>query len=285
MSTMRESNAPFVLRDCPVTKQIDSEKYYHRLLFLYFPWRNEDELENMPLFKTKFESVFSCIEANILKYEPYLQEVLAASEICETLETSEEMWDQILPQVEQDRDQPVETDEDYQLLDTCNLSSDQLNQDTNETNVISDPAKKRALTTNIDIEPKKKYTSMVRSLNKEQRDIHQHIFNWCRKMSLASSKEVEPNPFYIFLSGGAGVGKSHCIHTIYKSAVRTLKKARHNTDLPTVLLTVPTGKAAVNIGGTTLHNAFHLPVKQKGSQFVYRHPGSSTLNTMRATYC
>lgn len=60
--------------------------------------------------------------------------------------------DQILPQVEQDRDQPVETDEDYQLLDTCNLSSDQLNQDTNETNVISEPTKKRALTTNIDIE-------------------------------------------------------------------------------------------------------------------------------------
>lgn len=104
-------------------------------------------------------------------------------------------------------------------------------------------------------------------------------------MSLASSKEEEPNPFYIFLSGGAGVGKSHCIHTIYQSAVRTLQKAGHKTDLPAVLLTAPTGKAAVNIGGTTLHNAFHLPVKQKGSQFAYRHPGSSTLNTMRATYC
>lgn len=137
MGTMRKRNVPFVLRDCPVTKQRDSEKYYHRLLFLYFPWRNEDELEDMPLFKTKFESVFSCMEATIQKYEPYLEEVLAASEICETLETSEEMWDQILPEVEQDRDQPVETDEDYQILDTCNLSSDQLNQDTNETNVIS----------------------------------------------------------------------------------------------------------------------------------------------------
>lgn len=123
---------------------------------LYFPWRNEDQLEDMLLFRTKFESVFSFIEATIQKYEPYLKEVLAASEICETLETPEEMWDQILPQVEQDRDQPVETDEDYQLLDICNLSSDQLNQDTSETNVISEPTKKRALTTNIDIEPKKK---------------------------------------------------------------------------------------------------------------------------------
>lgn len=121
----------------------------------------------MPLFKTKFESVFSCMEATIQKYEPYLEEVLAASEICETLEASEEMWDQILPQVEQDRDQPVETDEDYQLLDTCNLSSDQLNQDTNDTNVISKPTKKKALTTNIDIEPKKNirvwYVALIRS--------------------------------------------------------------------------------------------------------------------------
>lgn len=70
---------------------------------MYFPWRNEDELEDMPLFKTKFESVFSCMEATIQKYEPYIEEVLAASEICESLEASEEMWDQILPQVEQDR--------------------------------------------------------------------------------------------------------------------------------------------------------------------------------------
>ena len=69
-------------------------------------------------------------------------------------------------------------------------------------------------------------------------------------MSLASTREEEPDPFYIFLSGGAGVGKNNAIHTIYQSAVRTLRKAGHKTDLPTVLLTATTGKAAVNIGGT-----------------------------------
>lgn len=45
----------------------------------------------MPLLKSKFESVFSCMEATIQKYESYLEEVLAAGEICETLETSKEM--------------------------------------------------------------------------------------------------------------------------------------------------------------------------------------------------
>ena len=196
-----------------------------------------------------------------------------------------EIWDQLAPQLEHDRDQPVETDPDYQLLDPENLSSEQLAARVEEDDVALAPRKQRALTTNVDVQPRHKYLAMVPSLNDKQRDIHDHIFTWCRRMSLASSTEEEPDPFYIFLSGGAGVGKSHAIHTIYQTAVRTLRKAGHKTDLPTVLLTAPTGKAAVNIGGTTLHNAFRLPVKQRGSQFVYRHPSSAALNTMRSTYC
>ena len=50
------------------------------------------------------------------------------------------------------------------------------------------------------------------------------------------------------------------------------------------MLTAPTGKAAVNIGGT-LHNALKLPIKQRGSRFEFTHPGSASLNTMKANYC
>lgn len=57
-----------------------------------------------------------------------------------------------------------------------------------------------------------------------------------------------------------------------------------STELPLVLLTAPIGKAAVNIGGTTLHAAFHLPVKQRGAQFQYRRPSSVLLNSMRSKY-
>lgn len=41
----------------------------------------------------------------------------------------------------------------------------------------------------------------------------------------------------------------------------------------------------MNIGGTTLHSAFHLPVKQRGSRFSYVRPAANHLNSMRALYC
>lgn len=85
----------------------------------------------------------------------------------------------------------------------------------NEINVILELIKKRVLIINIDIEFKKKYMSMVCSFNKEQRDIYQYIFSWCRKMLLVFLKEEEFNLFQIFLSGGVGVGKSYCIYIIY----------------------------------------------------------------------
>lgn len=110
------------------------------------------------------------------------------------------------------------------------------------------------------------------------------LFHWCRSLFL-SSEQDQPQPFHIFLSGGAGVGKSHCIHTIYQTALRELRKPGDNPDTPAVVLTTPTGKAAVNIGGNTLHSAFHLPFKQRGSHLGYHKPSINTLNSMRATYC
>ena len=170
-----------------------------------------------------------------------------------------------------------------EALDTDNLTADQLDFE-NEPSEIRQNVKRTAISGNPTLETPFKYQQMVQSLNPRQREIHDHIFVWCRRLALATSKSEEPPPFHTFLSGGAGVGKSHVVHTIYQSALRCLRKAGENIDQPTVVLTAPTGKAAVNIGGTTLHSAFRLPVKQRGQRFEYRHPSSNTLNSMRAIY-
>ena len=70
-----------------------------------------------------------------------------------------------------------------------------------------------------------------------------------------------PDTVHIFLSGGAGVGKSYSINIITEQLRKILKEPVQNCEKePSVLVTASTGKAATNINGTTLHSAFTLPL-------------------------
>ncbi|VDI78602.1 ATP-dependent DNA helicase PIF1 [Mytilus galloprovincialis] len=81
-------------------------------------------------------------------------------------------------------------------------------------------------------------------------------------MNIAKKKS---DPLRIFISGGAGTGKSHLISCIYQMALRKLQTIGDNPDDVHVLLTAPTGTAAHNISGVTLHSAFLLPLGQTKS--------------------
>ena len=66
-------------------------------------------------------------------------------------------------------------------------------------------------------------------------------------------------PYQIFLSGPGGVGKSHVIKLVQSDAIQLLKLSRmFEHDDVIVLLTVPTGVAAFNINGMTVHAALLL---------------------------
>ena len=59
----------------------------------------------------------------------------------------------------------------------------------------------------------------------------------------------------IFLTGNAGTGKSYLLKTFIELAEKAKKK---------VLITAPTGIAAINIGGSTVHRAFKIPLNPAG---------------------
>ena len=71
---------------------------------------------------------------------------------------------------------------------------------------------------------------------------------------------INNNTEKIFITGGAGAGKSHLIKTIYHTISKTFRYAPMNPDKPTVLLTAPTGVAAINIDGTTKNTALAIPI-------------------------
>ena len=65
--------------------------------------------------------------------------------------------------------------------------------------------------------------------------------------------------YRIFLSGTVGTGKSHVVCLIQRDMSNFFKHTvKPDDDQPIVLITAPTGSAAFQIGGSTIHSAFLL---------------------------
>ena len=65
----------------------------------------------------------------------------------------------------------------------------------------------------------------------------------------------------LFVSGDAGTGKSFTVKEMIQDAI---KKGLN------VLVVAPTGKAAKNVGGMTIHSAFRAPIGITGPEDVYK---------------
>ncbi|VDI64135.1 Hypothetical predicted protein [Mytilus galloprovincialis] len=57
------------------------------------------------------------------------------------------------------------------------------------------------------------YFALIRSLNKKQWEFFQHVVTWVK---------TKHEPFYTFLTGGAGCGKSVVVRTIFQALHRHL---------------------------------------------------------------
>lgn len=96
---------------------------------------------------------------------------------------------------------------------------------------------------------------LLQSLNEEQSAVFYKIRQWC----LQKVNGENPQPLKVFITGGAGTGKSHLIKAIYYESTRILKRLHPDQpDATTVVLTAPTGVAAYNINANTIHNTFSI---------------------------
>ena len=117
------------------------------------------------------------------------------------------------------------------------------------------------------------YVKIMRRLNDKQRKFVLHVLH-CYKENII---------VHNFLSGGAGVGKSEVVNATVQSVLRyASSQPTHNPESMPVSVGAPTGKAAFNVFGMTLHCIFKLPPSQnKGGLCDLE---SSTLNTMRLKF-
>jgi ATP-dependent DNA helicase PIF1 len=115
------------------------------------------------------------------------------------------------------------------------------------------------------------YRSMVQKLNKEQKEFFYHLLHLIK---------ISQKPFYCFLSGGVGVGKSHLTKCLYQAALKFYNtRAGDDFHQVKILMLAPTGKAAFNIKGNTIHNALAIPACRSLKNYIPL--DSSRLNSLR----
>ena len=263
---MKRRKVKAVIRYHTPNKQKEPEKFFHHLLMLYYPWRDENKLlGNDGTYATTYHdpNVQPVVKDNRSIFEHDTDAITEALENLRNNQGNIHSYDAMNDQENDD----IQT----QLEKQSNTAEGSFNEQipshlssTPESN-NHQPSLISRYTQPCDMTDDELRHS-VRSLNKRQRYTFNHVLTWCRdkvkNINCIEPQDVEP--IYIFLTGGGGAGKSHLIKTIYHTVTKTFRHVAVNPDLPSVLLMAPTGVAAININGSTINTALGIP-KEAGS--------------------
>ncbi|KAL0198839.1 hypothetical protein M9458_007379, partial [Cirrhinus mrigala] len=284
----RTRGKPAVIRFARFSQQKNPEKFYGTLLKLYLPYRRDQQLKStrFPTYESfyafasvklpgtdELQRVFNIVNVNRDKYEKHNEAIEQAIEDFEKNGPIEDAWTTLAPANELIRleslmkREPTDPNEVNEQEDIPEYTAS-----TSVSNTAM-PLMEAAQLNHAQI------CKMYQSLNQTQASIFYAVRDWCKIYVSGES----PQPFLYFLNGGARVGKSHVIKTIYAQASKILCRLpcmQEHTDIsqPTVLLTAFTGTAAFNISGKTLHCLLKLPRSLKPP---YQGLGNS-LDEMRA---
>ena len=122
--------------------------------------------------------------------------------------------------------------------------------------------------------PDSEYQMLLQSLNQKQQEFFTHIMH---------STKWKSEQVICALHGGAGTGKSFVLQALYQGLYHLIcNTAGQNRDDCWILVVVPTGKAAYNVKGSTIHSALHIPASQ--SLHDYKQMSHYTLNTYQINY-
>ena len=260
---------PRIIRSVWFNVDTHPEKHYRELIMLFTSWRNEetDLIGNSSSYQEQYFLLKEEIDKQMRQYAICSEDLNEIEQNLRSTNCSEEQFDSIAPNTQhielEDEAEGMEDlhpdfNESYDMSDDLGIPSTSLN---NEPLVLNEL-------------PDDDYHQMVQTLNKEQKEFFYHILHQIK---------TSETPFYCFLSGGAGVGKSHLTKAIYQAALKYYNtRAGDDFNQIKVILLAPTGKAAYTIKGNTVHSALAVPANQ--SLRNYKQLDSSRLNTLRSQF-
>ncbi len=277
-------NVPVPNYDCPVIfkprklpkiirwrrydREQDRYNYVRVMLMLFHPWRIEPGTDKTENLEKTFEDNHQKIFDLYTKFVPHNNE-----------EELEAAWREVEANEQEEETAPPDerVADEYEVLNPpASLAQAEFSQQ------IGLPKEKPQQPGNLEPPPchekyrapriweKEMFLERIAQLNPEQREIYNQVLSYTKN----------GDPFHLFITGPAGAGKSFLIECIYQAVQQYYDHLPNaQPDQVKVLLCAPTGKAAFNIRGMTLHSAFKIPVSQfNGSLSV------EVANTLRAAY-
>ena len=270
----RRRSKPAIIRTHQFSQQRQEEEFYHSKLLLYFPWRNENALKGEDgTYKSNFIAKLQSFSPKMTEYEPNAEEYERAVQNLMENGPPEDAWATLAAQTEQERSE----DRLQGPTDDPDFSAIAPPEDAQPTDLGLQHAEYDHELSSVSTQ---EWLNMILSLNEEQKPVHQFVLEWCTNMSLTYKTTQRPDPFHLFLTGGAGVGKSHVIKTIVQTVRRRLNVGQSEDDV-TVMVCAYMGSAAFNVDGYTLHSSFHLPLNESKNDDYIR-LSNEQLSTMRS---
>ena len=108
------------------------------------------------------------------------------------------------------------------------------------------------------------YCSRMQSLNTKQCEIVMYNRAWCKSYIDGMWHGQTLHGYRVFLSGSGETGTSHVLQLIQWDICYMLNHTINpDDDQPLVLVTAPTGSAAFQVGGSTIHSAFLIYDKSR----------------------
>ncbi|XP_061811977.1 uncharacterized protein, partial [Nerophis lumbriciformis] len=265
------------------------EAHFQSLLQLFLPYRTDLELkpEGFEFYKQFHEEgnvtsaggterpVRDVVDENRAKFEVDCPRLERAQEIADMLGgVDEDAWGDLCPEQQVEH---MECLEERRQQQQGEIRDEQLVElEENVPDLFVGGKQVATIERNTNILPRREGLALVHSLNETQRSIFDRIRKWCLEKVMGKT----PEPFHVFVTGGAGTGKSHLIRAIQYEAGRLLSRL-YQPDETCVLLTAPTGIAAYSLHAATIHHTFSIGMQVS---LPYIPLGEDKINSLRAQF-
>ena len=233
----------------------DPANYFENLLSLYLPIRSREELKKpYQLFREKgrvydrhqhcMRNVKDIVCTNPTKYKANFDEANEVQSIFDDLtrDKKDDEWAEIVANIDRtktlNREIDSENNPDFDLISPTMKNNPTMNS-------------KQTIRSTNEMRP------LLESMNEEQQRVFYYVRKWCVHRMHDSNIE----PIRLFITGGAGTGKSYLLKCLDYEATKVFCRKKHlqadeNIDIIHTLITAITGAAAVNVNGVTIHIAF-----------------------------